>query len=241
MEPWWNPGGTLVEPWWNPGGTLQLLGKKRTNNSQNPRGTPGPSLPLVLMPPCKAKLRVTAQACPRRRNRGPIGADGAIGARSGPDGGARRCNRGPIGARRCNRAPIFPWCNPSHPLNAGDPWHAEGNCIYSKTRRCELGTIDRARRCNRAPIVPWRNPSHPYYSSTPVFLCVRIATASIAKLGAESGPVGARWRNRDRSGPKAPTVQSGPDLGPVNLEPFSRNFRGAQRETLLEPFLRAAP
>ena len=22
MEPWWNPGGTLVEPWWNPGGTL---------------------------------------------------------------------------------------------------------------------------------------------------------------------------------------------------------------------------
>ena len=36
----WNPGGTLVEPWWNPGGTLQLLGNKRTNNSQNPRGTP---------------------------------------------------------------------------------------------------------------------------------------------------------------------------------------------------------
>ena len=22
VEPWWNPGGTLVEPWWNPGGTL---------------------------------------------------------------------------------------------------------------------------------------------------------------------------------------------------------------------------
>ena len=60
MEPWWNPGGTLVEPWWNPGGTLvepqgrpgppqslsglrpqsfQLLGIKRNNNKNTPAGS----------------------------------------------------------------------------------------------------------------------------------------------------------------------------------------------------------
>ena len=51
-----------------------------TTPSQNPRGTPrDPSLPPVLlrMPPCKAKLRVTAQSRP---DRGPT-------AQSGPDRG----------------------------------------------------------------------------------------------------------------------------------------------------------
>ena len=78
------------------------------------------------------------------------------------------------------------------------------------------------------PIVPWCNPSHPYYSSTPVFLSMRFTTVSIATLGdaslvqltgsgpdrgamAHSGPIGPKRCNR------APTVQSGPDLGPVNL------------------------
>ena len=99
---------------------------------------------LPESPPCKAKLRVTAQSRP---DRGPT--DGAIGARSGPDGalGARSGPDGAIGARRCNRGPIG------------------------------------ARGCNRAPIVPWCSASHPYYSSTPVFLSMRIPTVSIAKLG----------------------------------------------------------
>ena len=125
--------------------------------------------------------------------------------------GARRRNRGPIGARQCNRGPIG-------------------------ARRCNRGPIG-ARRRNRGPIVPWCNPSHQYYSSTPVFL------ASLAQLtGPESGAMGAIGADR------AQTVQSGPDsaIGPRPRpgEPrkqFSCNFRGAQRETLLEPFLRAAP
>ena len=35
MEPWWNPGGTLVEPWWNPRKMVEPLVKPW----QNPRGT----------------------------------------------------------------------------------------------------------------------------------------------------------------------------------------------------------
>ena len=40
MEPWWNPGGTLVEPWWNPGGTLVEPSWNLT--SVLPRTTPEP-------------------------------------------------------------------------------------------------------------------------------------------------------------------------------------------------------
>ena len=116
---------------------------------ESSRNAPGPSLPPVLlrMPPCKAKLRVTAQSRP---------------------------DRGPT------------------------------------------------RRCNRAPIVAWCNPSHPYYSSTLVFLSMRIATVSIAKLGDASlvqltGPSVGPRSGRDgaigaRSGPDgAIRARSGPD------------------------------
>ena len=40
MEPWWNPGGTLVEPWWNPGGTLVEPWWNLTSGP--PRTTPEP-------------------------------------------------------------------------------------------------------------------------------------------------------------------------------------------------------
>ena len=83
---------------------------------------------------------------------------------------------------------------------------------------------------------------------------MRLITVSIAKLGDASlvqltGPDcvpdrGAMAIGADR----AQAVQSGPDsaIGPrprlgEPCKPFSCNFRGAQRETLLEPFLRAAP
>ena len=46
MEPWWNPGGTLVEPWWNPGGTL-------VEPWWNPGGT--------LVEPCLGPPRTTPE------------------------------------------------------------------------------------------------------------------------------------------------------------------------------------
>ena len=191
--------------------------------------------------------------------------------------GARRCNRGPIGAGRCNRAPIVPWCNPSHPYYSSTPVFLsmriatmsvaklgdaslvqfdrgltaqsgpdQGPTVQSGlgARRCNRGPIG-ARRCNRAPIVP----RHPYYSSTPVFLSMRIATVSIAKLGdaslaqltgpTESGPDRGAMAQSGAIGPKR-CNRAGPNPGEPR-KPFSRNFRLAQRETLLEPFLRAAP
>ena len=109
---------------------------------------------------------------------------------------------------------------------------------------------------DRGPIVRGATPAtHINYSSTPVFLSKRIATVSRAKLG-DASLVQLKLSGPDSVGPRsgrdgaigadrAQTVQSGvprprPGLGEPR-KPFSRNFRGAQRETLLEPFLRAAP
>ena len=123
VEPWWNRRGTLpqvisptacgtlVEPWWNPGGTLVEPFSCWEKEQITPRIlAERPGTPVLLrMPPCKEKLRVTAQSRPHR---GPTaqfaarsGPDGAIGARSGPDGaiGARSGPDGAIGPRssRC--------------------------------------------------------------------------------------------------------------------------------------------
>ena len=123
-------------------------------SSQN---APGPTLPPVLlrMPPCNFRkqrrpvLGLTAQLGP---DRGPT-------VQSAPSG-ARRCNRAPTGARWSCGASGPPPTPATHIIAQRRFSLGCGlTIVSSKTRRCQLGTVDRARRrnaigprqCNRAP------------------------------------------------------------------------------------------
>ena len=174
--------GTLVEPWWNAGGTLQLLRKREQITPRILAERPGPSLPPVLlrMPPCKAKLRVTAQSRPDRGPTAQSGPDRGPTAQSGPDRGPTEqsgpdrgptVNWCPIGARRCNRPPIVPWCNPSHPkLSAGVSIAKLGDASLVQLTGPD-GAIG-----DRGPTVQ-SGPDRPVVQPQPPIL------ASIAKLG----------------------------------------------------------
>ena len=135
----------------------------------------------------KAKLRVTAQSRPGR----------GLAAQSGLDRGPTVPDRGPTVQAGPDRGPTVqsgpdrPVVQPRHPYYSSTPvflsmqFFKDCNCIYSRTRRCQLGTVDGA-RLSRAPI-------------------------------------GARWRNRGRSGPNNAIEAIGPRPRP-GRKPFSCNF-----------------
>ena len=149
-------------------------------------------------------------------------------------------------APRCNRAPTRPRAptNPSLSLGCGLA------TVSSKARRCQLGTVDGARRGNRGrqaqraqggpdgAIGPRPGPDGCRLPPTPTthifaqrrfpFECGLTDVSSKARrcqLGGgrrNRGPIGPQRCNR------APTSQSGPDLGPVSL---ANRPRGTQRGT----------